>query len=209
MAEKAPAPFVPHKTGRAIAWTALFFSLLAFGMSGYLLFQSYDDGRLVENFKILTTETSNVFDSARKRLQERNVDGLQWDKIQARVDRIEAMIRSKDTRAGYYIDVLKTDLDLLREYTNEKGAEALKSAGEALESAQARLTDDEEGAAAMLHDLREELEPRVRALRESLGEGFIDDEETEPAAADEAESESGAAPEAEKTSPENLKESEL
>jgi hypothetical protein len=187
----APPPLQP-KTGRAAAYWALIFSFAAFLMSGFVLFQTYDDGRLVKNFKVLTGETSKVFDSARKRIQEKDRDGLQWDKIKDRIDRIETMIQSEDGRAAYYIDVLKSDLNMLRDYTTEKGAQALKTTTEALESARSRLGEDAEGAASKLRDLSKEIEPRIRALKEDLMDDESapsDDEAAEPGAAPEENSE--------------------
>lgn len=131
-------------------------------MSGFVLLQMYDDGRLLKNFKLLTGETTKVIDSARKNIREKKADGLEWDKIRERVDRIESMARSKDSRAGYYIDVLKTDLEMLRDYTSEKGGDALAKTVQKLDAAREKLSENLPAAADKLHELSKELAPKAK-----------------------------------------------
>ena len=86
-----PFPPGPPNPGRALAWTALFFSLIACSLSGIVFFQSYDDGRLMQNLSVVGAEMGKVYEAGRGRFRGGDDEGImRWDKVR---DSIDAAVR--------------------------------------------------------------------------------------------------------------------
>ena len=168
-----PPPFSPGPPGqsRAVAWTALFFSLVACSLSGIVFFQSYDDGRLMDNLSVVGAEARKVYEAGRGRFRSEDEGVMRWDKVRDGIDRIEEMVRNDDERATYHIDLLKERLAVMRDYTSKKTSSALADTMDRLDQVQVRLGKDSAEAARRLKRLKDEI---------SRGADFIsepDDEE--------------------------------
>ena len=56
---------------------ALLFSIVSLGMSGYLVYNTYDDGRLVDNSRILLDEVTEAFEASTRNLHLSNTNRAQ------------------------------------------------------------------------------------------------------------------------------------
>jgi hypothetical protein len=159
-------PFAPAPgPSNSVAWAALFLSFVALVLSGFVMFVTYRDGRLVENLKVLRDETSKIVESAKGRIGgEEKGEAIRWDLLRERVDRIETMVQGGDDRASYYADTLKKDLSTMKDLTTDKSASALSKAVEDLEEARGRMESDRQEASRILRRLSENMAPRVRSL---------------------------------------------
>ena len=128
-------------------------------MSGYVLFQTYDDGRLVGNTKEILGDLKTALDKSTENIRERRGDAPRWDlgKIRDRVKSLEARVRTGDTRARYYIDVLVSDMERMKEFSTEKGSAAVDKTLKGLKIARKRLAEDADGAADRLRRLSRNL----------------------------------------------------
>lgn len=166
-----------RQPSQGMARAALFFSLLACGISTAVLFLTYKDGKLVKNAKLLSDETSKMLTEAKKKFGEADEGGLKWDRVKERLDRIETMIKGKDERAAYYIDVLEKDLSTMREMTSEKTSGAVGKTVEGLRDARERLGTNTAEAATRIKKLSQELAPKVRS---ALSDNAKDDSAPAP-----------------------------
>ena len=171
-----------HSSPNGVAWAALFFALIAFSISGFLLFDKYkdryQDSEWRENLKSAGEDTSKLFGRLKKRFDERGNSGDgSWDssKVKRRIERIEEMIRDKDDRASIYLDVLTDDLEVARDYMSEKSSKAVGRTLEALNDVRDRLKTDSAEAFQRLKKLKNELEPNVREMFNQDDEPTLDD----------------------------------
>lgn len=130
----------------------------------------------MQNVRVLGEETRKVIDSRRASRERKDGASLRWDKVGDRVDRIKTMVEDGDERAGYYIDVLKKDLSLLRDYSTEKGSKMLDSVMTGLSEARERVEDDTGAAVERLREIKKEIKPRIDSVVENIRER-IDGEE--------------------------------
>lgn len=151
------------QSGRGLAWAAFLFSALAFAMSGYVFFQNQEV--LVRNTETILGDLRDVFDKSTENIKQRRAEGPRWDlrKLREKIEGAEARVRTDDPRARYYIDVLLTDLQNLREFTSDRGGETISDAIEELQSARDRIAEDSSDAADRLRRLSRDLADKVRA----------------------------------------------
>ncbi len=174
----------PSAPSNSVAWAALFFSLLAFAMSGFVLFKTYGTGELTaklkENLQLLKEETSKAITSAKKAGEaklsgskekdkpatdvEKSGGEVRWDKIRERIENLRDMIRNGDDRAAPYLDALKKDLSLLRDYSAEKGSALLDKTMTKLQEVREKLREDTAGALQRLRELSDDLAPKAKSL---------------------------------------------
>lgn len=158
---------------------ALLLSALAFTMSGFVLFQSFDNGRLIKNSRELIDELKKGIESRKQNKAERSAarladdeatrGGIEWSRIRERLDRIGAMVRDRDNRAGYYIDVLETDLQNLRDFTSKHASKALDKTVQELGEVKAKLADDKDAAYLRLRELSRDAASRVESKANQYG----------------------------------------
>ena len=101
-----PPPDRLPSTTRAVAWGAMFFSLLSFAFSLATFSITWHDGRLIHNFQEISGDIGASFNQWRARKQaapgekqgdeERNLD---VGKLRDKVGQAETMIRGGDGRA--------------------------------------------------------------------------------------------------------------
>lgn len=151
------------RSGRGLAWAAFLFSALAFAMSGYVFFQTQEV--LVRNTETILGDLRDVFDKSTENIKQRRAEGPRWDlrKLREKIEGAEARLRTGDSRAGYYIDVLLTDLENMREFTSDRGGETISKTIEELRSARDWIAEDSTEAADRLRRLSKDLADKARA----------------------------------------------
>ena len=175
-----PIPDRLPSTTRAVAWGALFFSLLSFAFSAGTFFLTYQDGRLVRNLKDLSGALADQVAKARAADPAVHVESpdhspedtappVDAAKLSDRMGRVGAMIEEGDDRAKYYLDNLSSDLSQLREYASEKSEAWLGPAVDSINQVRADLQQDAPAAAARLRELADEVRARAAAAGEDLG----------------------------------------
>ncbi len=151
----------PKRGSGRLAFVAFIFSVAALGLSTYLFIKDYNDGQLIQdlkrNLRTAGEETRRLIDTRfRDREAEegpsRAPEGLQWEKIRERIERVEAMAQRRDDKAGVYLDVLIDDLRSLREFAPDEAALVLSQTLERLDEASARLTSEPDVAARRLRE---------------------------------------------------------
>ena len=85
------------------------------------------------------------------------------------------MVASGDERADYYLEVLSTDLALLRDYATEKSAETLGDVMGKIGEIRAKLTEDRPDAVRRLRALSESLAARVKSVTGGGDDSGADD----------------------------------
>ncbi len=159
---------------------ALLLSALAFTMSGFVLFQTYDNGQLIKNSRELLDELKKGVESRKQNKEEQTEarrpgddeatrGGIEWSRIRERLDRIGTMVRDRDTRAGYYIDVLETDLQNLRDFTSTHASDALDKTVDQLAEVREKLADDKDAAYLRLRELSRDAAARVETKASEYG----------------------------------------
>lgn len=149
-------------------------------MSGIVLFQSFDNGRLIKNSRELIDELKKGIESRKQNKAERSAarladdaestrGGIEWSRIRERLDRIGAMVRDRDTRAGYYIDVLETDLQNLRDFTSKHASKALDRTVNELGVVREKLANDKDAAYLRLRELSRDAASRVESKASQYG----------------------------------------
>ena len=163
---RRPAPPPRHlpSTTRAVAWTALFFALVACGLSLFTLFVTYKEGRLIENAQTMTQDVRQALASMRERVKSESddSDGLNWERIKNRLQRIELMVRNGDRSAPYHIDGLVEELKSVRNLTTENVSEWVDPAIEKLQAARDKVAENGPEAARRLRELSDDLKSRVK-----------------------------------------------
>ena len=154
---------------------ALFLSVVACAMSGYVFFQDFESDGIVDSIRNFRDETKQAFADVRSRLGDKSPESLRWDRVRERVDRVEGMVRSGDERADYYLEVLSTDLSLLRDYATEKSAETLGDVMGKIGEIRAKLTEDRPDAVRRLRALSESLAARVKSVTGGGDDSGADD----------------------------------
>lgn len=150
-------------SARAVAWGAMFFAFLSFLVSITTFALTYKDGVMIKNFGVLSRDAIESWDKVRTRIGEaRDAEKLEQlkgeqteriDRLKARIERLAQMAGDGDARAPYYLENLKADLGMLREYSSEKSSEALGSMTESLEKIRGELAENGPAAASRLREL--------------------------------------------------------
>jgi len=140
-------------TTRAVAWAAMFFAVLALIISVVNLLLTWP--KLMQNTKVLVKEIEDRWES-RPRDQDPAHSRLR-DSLDGRLERIEKLIQSGDRRALPSLDVLKEDLQALRDKTAEKSSKWLSQAIDTVGAARDQLTEHGPAAAAKIRELANEL----------------------------------------------------
>ena len=181
------------KGGRAIAWFALFFSLLACTFSGLALLATWNDGQLMldligssqriqDNWRKKKADQTKRTSKAERNGKSENAmkgerteqangeseadhpDAIPSNKIQDRLKRLEAMVRSGDVRAKYHLENFKDDLERWRERVAERSPTWLNQAIQSLGTVRDKLVEDAPEAARRLKSLAVELKGKVKQL---------------------------------------------
>jgi len=185
----------PPESAHAVAWASLFFSLLACGMAGVALLRGHDTGemgrKIKENFKQVEDKASKLLKKGNGEKsaggEKKTVSGakeptptgtkgadeplVDKEKIRQKVDELRNMVDKGDDRAGDFLESIKRDLGLLRDYTAEKGGPALQRTAEKLREVGEKLKEDSSGAAQKLKELSEDLAPKVKSMMGKDEEG--------------------------------------
>lgn len=160
-----PEEFRPSTT-RAVAWWAFFFSFCALALSLFTLLVTYQDGRLIRNFKVLSQETQTLIQKLQpaEEQQARETARIS-EQIRDKISRIEGMIEQNDPRAGYYLDNLTDDIERLREYASDESSVWFGEVIEQLRAAREQLGENSGEAARWLRRVREAVAAKARQLR--------------------------------------------
>ncbi len=198
--EEPPVEYLPSTT-RAVAWGALFFSIIACCISLATLFLTYKDGRMIRNLQELTSAVKHAVGDVRKPAAADDPTAQLIDKTKMRENlaKVEEMIRSGNSDARYHLDKLMDEMRPLRDNTSRKTAEWAEKSLTTLKSARDQIGKDGPAAAQKLKNLAEEVN-RLRLLRNALGGGQATPQAEETGAQAEAEpaaSEPEASPPAE------------
>lgn len=165
----------------------MFFSFLAFVISVATFVLVYDDGRVVRNFGQLSGETQQLLESVRHRMDwerdQRNATNFREEMtargtaIREKLSRIAVMAEDGDSRTQYYLENLKGDLEMMREYSSTQIGEKLRELTEGLESARDRLAEDGPDAARRLRDLASKAEILLNTDEDEAPTETTDNEE--------------------------------
>lgn len=134
----------------------MFFAVLSLGISVFLLFTVYDNGRMMNNARDLFKDVKPAID----RLSEKTGSDLKWDRLRERVQEIQARIAKGDKSAGLSLDGLRRDLDTMRDYTSDRSAEWIQQVGKTLGKAREEVERNGPAAAARLRELADQIKSR-------------------------------------------------
>jgi hypothetical protein len=166
--------FLPSTT-RAVAWGALFFSVLAFILSLATVFLTWQDGRLGKNMGIFVEELRGTFQS-RAEFKETPEGGVRWQKLHDRFGRLEKMVKEGDERAQVHLESMRDELNSLGKYGSRKFSEWFSSAGETLGEVKGEFRKNGSEAADKLRILSNDLKDRFI----STGSRGIKDDDSGP-----------------------------
>ncbi len=137
---------------------AMFFSALSLAISLFLLFTAWEDGKLLTNARLLWNDMKPAIDTLTERQAGTAAgEGLSWERLRERLERIELLADNQDVRAEDYLDNLREDLDLLREYSKERSAAFIGEMEAGLERARQELDQNRPAAVATLRALSERM----------------------------------------------------
>lgn len=172
MRRKAPPTneFVPSTT-RAVAWGALFFSLLAFLISMATLFLTWHDGRLVKNSRMLLDgldKTVQTWSASRKTGSaesaaapsaeaEDPAQAAGWARIREKIDQVRTMVDAGDDSARYYLDNLVEELGPMRDHASSATSQWVGQAVQTLQQTREQIRDNAPQAVRNLRALSESL----------------------------------------------------
>lgn len=134
----------------------MFFAVLSLGISVFLLFTVYDNGRMLENARDLLKNVKPAID----KLSEKTESDLKWDRIGERVQEIQGRISKGDKSAGLSIDGLRRDLDTMRDYTSQRSGEWIEQVNKTLGKAREEVERNGPAAAARLRELADQIKAR-------------------------------------------------
>ena len=129
----------------------MFFAVIALILSIVNFMLTFRDGQLVENARKLFSEVGTRIDSMREDDGEPGM--VNWTKIQEKLANLETMIASEDNRALPSLDVLREDLEAMRDYSTERGSEMLRGTIETLRSVREQIAEDAPLAISQLRAL--------------------------------------------------------
>ncbi len=172
----------PPESAHSVAWAALFFSLVACAMSGYVFMKtsgvSDSMKKLKENIKLVGEEAGKVIKSATddstksgETTSEKKEgetakpsadakEGVNWTKIQDKLKNLRTLLSQGDDRASSYLDSIKKELATLKEYAGEKGAETITKTIMKLDDTRDKMKSDTIGAAERVKELSESLDTK-------------------------------------------------
>lgn len=134
----------------------MFFAVLSLGISIFLLFTVYDNGRMMKNAQDLFKDVKPALD----RLSEKTGSDLKWDRIGARVQEIQTRIAAGDKSAGLSLDGLRRDLETMRDFTSERSGEWIEQVSQTLAKAREEMERNGPAAADRLRELADRIKAR-------------------------------------------------
>lgn len=134
----------------------MFFAVCSLGISIFLLFTVYENGRMLNNAKDMWKNVQPAID----KLSEKNGSDLKWDRLRERVQEIQGRVSKGDKTAGSSLDGLKRDLETMREYTNTRSGEWIEEVSQKLGKAREELERNGPAAAAKLRELADQIKSR-------------------------------------------------
>lgn len=178
-------PFkAPKPRSSKIAWLALFFSFLAFLMSGATLLQTWDNGRFAQSTSDFMQGVKNNISSLKNRNASSPPDSApsaadeapaasrrpdlatQWDRLREKLGRAEEMVRGRqDGQVRGYLESLKAEMDELAAQSSQNGGRWMEQARTKLKSIREQVATDGPAAARRLHELAGEIKTNIQTLR--------------------------------------------
>lgn len=162
--ERDAGPPQRRSTTRAVAWSALLFSVLAFLVSCATLFLCWRDGALAHNAVMLSREVGERWGSARVP----SAPAINTAPLKASLERAAELVRAKDASAAYNIDAVREDVEKLRQNVGEQAGSWLATAGEKLARAREDLRENAPRAQATLKAVIDGL-PELERLAATAG----------------------------------------
>jgi hypothetical protein len=155
----SPEPQDLRSTTRAIAWTALFFALVACALAGFNIVLTWRDGQLVRNFGILAAELSRV--GAEWRASAGSPPDLRLDQLRERVADVERLAGAGDDKAAAAADRLIDDMARLKRDADRQIGPWLDRMSDQLRAARDRIASNAPEAARLLRALGAEIQRKV------------------------------------------------
>lgn len=202
-----PPPPPPRESPHAVAWAALFFSLVACALAGFSFLSSYKGGeygeRLKEGVAVFQGEARKWIDRGEVKLSEKSAEAktgsgesagagdaeagkseaaaaIPWDRIREKVSEARDLIATGDDEARRYLDELNEEISRLRRAAGEAKDGALDSAAKAVEDARRTFDDGTSRTADKLKELQLDLAPKVRAMLDRAEEAKPDSASPKP-----------------------------
>lgn len=134
----------------------MFFAVISLGISLFLLLTSWDNGRMLVNARALWQDVKPTIDRINAEKTAAGSD-VQWSRLQDRIEELQGRVARGDKGALYYLDNLKRDMELMRDYTTDRSARWFEDATRTLAQAREELQRNGPAAAARLKKLAEDV----------------------------------------------------
>lgn len=143
----------------------MFFASISLALSVFLFVTSWDGGRLLTNARALWKDVKPAID----KINAEKPPGadVQWSRLRDRVEELRDRITTGDQGALYYLDNLKRDMELMRDYTTDQSSKWFEEATTTLAQARQDLQKNGPAAADRIKKLADQLKTMAAQVRKT------------------------------------------